>query len=99
MSKKLYSYKDLLGTTENYTYFNDYYIYLMTKLDDIYERITGDTSLVVYKRNLWQIVLSKVSKLFRKDTLETSISVQIIIPQYNWGIFISAYKALILADA
>ena len=24
---------------------------------------------------------------------------EIIIPQYNWGIFILAYKALILADA
>lgn len=23
----------------------------------------------------------------------------ITIPQYNWGIFISAYKALLLADA
>ena len=62
--KKLYCYKDLLGTTENYTYFNDYYIYLMTKLDEIYEQITGETSLVVYKRSLWQILLSKLSKLF-----------------------------------
>lgn len=64
--KKLYCYKDLLGTTENYTYFNDYYIYLMTKLDEIYEQITGETSLVVYKRSIWQILLSKLSKLFGK---------------------------------
>lgn len=64
--KKLYSYKDLLGTTENYTYFNDYYIYLMTKLDEIYEQITGDTSLVIYKRSLWEIILAKLSKLFRR---------------------------------
>lgn len=62
--KKLYCYKDLLGTTENYTYFNEYYIYLMSKLDEVYEQITGDTSLVVYKRSLWQIILSKISKLF-----------------------------------
>lgn len=62
--RKLYCYKDLLGTTENYTYFNDYYIYLMTKLDEVYEQITGDTSLIVYKRSLWQILLSKLSKLF-----------------------------------
>ena len=46
--------------------FNDYYIYLMNKLDEVYEQITGDTSLVVYKRSLWQIVLSKLSKLFRR---------------------------------
>lgn len=64
--KKLYFYKDLLGTTENYTYFNDYYIYLMNKLDEVYEQITGNTSLVIYKRNLWQILFSKLSKLFGK---------------------------------
>ena len=62
--KKLYCYKDLLGTTENYTYFNEYYIHLMTKLDEVYEQIKGVTSLVVYKRSLWQILLSKLSKLF-----------------------------------
>ncbi len=66
--KKLYSYKDLLGTTENYTYFNDYYIYLMTKLDEIYEQITGETALVPYKRSLWQILLSKIAKLLRGGT-------------------------------
>lgn len=64
--KKLYCYKDLLGTTDNYTYFNDYYIHLMTKLDEVYEQITGKTALVVYKRSLWQILLSKLSKLFGK---------------------------------
>ncbi len=61
--EKLYSYKDLLGTTENYTYFNDYYIQLMTKLDEVYEQITGQTALVPYKRSLWQILLSKITKL------------------------------------
>ncbi len=65
--KKLYCYKDLLGTTENYTYFNDYYISLMTKLDEIYEAITGETALVPYKRSLWQILLGKISKLFGKS--------------------------------
>lgn len=65
--KKLYCYKDLLGTTENYTYFNDYYISLMTKLDEIYESITGDTALIPCKRSLWQILLRKISKLFAKS--------------------------------
>ncbi len=66
--RKLYSYKDLLGTTENYTYFNDYYIYLMTKLDELYEQITGQTALVPYKRSLWQIISSKIAKLLRGGT-------------------------------
>lgn len=65
--KKLYCYKDLLGTTENYTYFNDYYIYLMSKLDEVYELITGSISLVPYKRNTLQIILSKLTKIFGKE--------------------------------
>ena len=67
--RKLYCYKDLLGTTDNYTYFNDYYINLMSKLDNIYESINGDgvTSLVIYKRSIWQIFTSKLIKLFGKN--------------------------------
>lgn len=71
--RKLYCYKDLLGTTENYTYFNDYYIYLMSKLDEVYEQITCGTSLVLYKRSIWQILISKLSKLF--GTQGTPLSV------------------------
>ena len=71
--KKLYEYKDLLGVTDNYTYFNDYYINLMTRLDESYERITGNAYLVPFKRSLWQILLSKISKLFNssKETEES----------------------------
>lgn len=65
--KKLYCYKDLLGSTDNYTYFNDYYIYLMSKLDEVYESITGSISLVPYKRSTLQVILSKLSKVFGRD--------------------------------
>lgn len=65
--KKLYCYKDLLGTTDNYTYFNDYYIYLMSKLDEVYELVTGSISLVPYKRSTLQIILSKLTKIFGKE--------------------------------
>lgn len=61
--KKLYNYKDLLGTTDNYTYFNDYYINRMTELDEIYESFNQTALPTVYKRSLWQILLSKISKL------------------------------------
>lgn len=70
--KKLYSYKDLLGSSENYSYFNDYYINLMSKLDDTYEQITQNTYLVVYKRSFWQVLFSKIAKLFGKATTEES---------------------------
>lgn len=62
--RKLYSYKDLLGTTEKYSYFNKYYINIMDKLDEIYEQIMEGISLVPYKRNIWQILFSKIIKLF-----------------------------------
>lgn len=65
--KKLYCYKDLLGATDNYTYFNDYYIYLMSKLDEVYESIAGNISLVPYKRSIIQIILSKLGKVFGRE--------------------------------
>lgn len=71
--KKLYCYKDLLGTTENYSFFNDYYINLMSKLDEIYDSIVGKTALVLYKRSLLQTLFSKTSKLFRTSN-ELSLS-------------------------
>ena len=74
--KKLYSYKDLLGTTEEYTYFNDYYISLMAKLDDIYEEIAGnvtESALIPYQRNFLQILFDKISKLFKRQKETESI--------------------------
>lgn len=67
--KKLYNYKDLLGTTDNYTYFNDYYINRMTQLDTIYESLKDNSLPVVYKRSILQIILSKLSKLLRGSKL------------------------------
>lgn len=61
--RKLYCYKDLIGTIDNYTYFNDYYINRMTNLDDLYESITSSTFLIPYRRSFWQVLLSKLSKL------------------------------------
>ena len=66
---KLYSYKDYIGVTENYSYFNNYYINKMTKLDEIYEGITN-TAITLYQRSLFEIIVSKFSKLFGRS-LET----------------------------
>ena len=62
--KKLYSYSALIGTTDNYTYFNDFYNNLMDKLDIVYEKITINTSLVTYRRSFWHILFGKVAKIF-----------------------------------
>ena len=69
--KKLYGYKNLIGVTENYTYFNDYYINMMVKLDEVYERITGETSLLTYRRRIWKIITSKIASLLGIREKET----------------------------
>ena len=66
---KLYSFKDYVGTTENDSFFNKYYINMMTKLDEIYDNI-NNTALTVYSRSKFDVVLSKFSKLFGRG-LET----------------------------
>lgn len=61
--RKLYSFKDYLGSTEGYTYFNDYYVDKMVDLEDKYnllENGVNDNSLYLIKRKE-----SKILKFFR----------------------------------
>ena len=37
----LYNYSNLIGTSHNYSFFNDYYIAKMSELDKIYEKLTN----------------------------------------------------------
>lgn len=55
---KLYNYKNYIGITEGYRYFNDYYINKMAALQDRYEAILNNLALVPVKDN-------KISKLFK----------------------------------
>lgn len=51
--KKLYSFKDYLGSTDGYTYFNDYYLNKMMDLEERYnelENIATNHSLYVIKK-------------------------------------------------
>lgn len=64
--RKLYNYKDLIGTTSNYTFFNDYYIEKMAALERkcyAYEN-SDELSLVPAKQNLFSILINKIKKLF-----------------------------------
>ena len=62
--KKLYNYRDLIGITENYSFFNDYYINMMAKLDEKYEALDNiELSLIPYNRSLLQIIIEKVYAL------------------------------------
>lgn len=62
--RKLYNYRDLLGVTENYSFFNDYYINMMTKLDEKYEALDDiELSLIPYNRSIFQILIEKLYHL------------------------------------
>lgn len=70
--KKLYNYRDLLGVTENYFIFNDYYINMMAKLDEKYEAINNiELALVPYTRSTIQIIIEKLRSLVRVGRTET----------------------------
>jgi hypothetical protein len=69
--KKLYHYKDLLGTTGNYTFFNDYYINMMVKLDEKYEKLNNlETALVPYQRSILQIAIEKLLTIIKGQKAE-----------------------------
>lgn len=55
---KLYNYKNYIGITEGYDYFNNYYIDKMSNLEDLHEAIINNVALVPVKE-------SKLSNLFR----------------------------------
>ena len=67
----LYNYRELLGITENYSYFNNFYIDMMMKLDVKYEAITGNTYLVPYKESFLKNLFAKLLKLLGLNNLET----------------------------
>ena len=61
--KKLYNFKNYLGSTEGYTYFNDYYVNKMVDLEEKYnllENGINDTSLYLISKKE-----SKILKFFR----------------------------------
>lgn len=64
--RKLYNYKNLIGTTDNYTFFNDYYIQKMAELEKkCYEyENNNEVSLIPFKNNWFVTTFSKLFKLF-----------------------------------
>lgn len=64
--RKLYNYKDLIGSTSDYTFFNDYYIRKMAELEKLCYAFENNTevSLVPVERNLFSTLFSKLRKLF-----------------------------------
>lgn len=66
--KKLYNFRDYIGVTDGYTYFNEFYINRMAELDDKYEALAGNVYPVLYKRGIFQILFAKLKNLFGGNT-------------------------------
>ena len=70
--RKLYNFKDYLGSTEGYTYFNDYYVDKMVDLEDKYnllENGISDNSLYLVKRKESKILdfFRRIRKIFVQE--------------------------------
>lgn len=73
--KKLYSFQELIGTTKNYSFFNDYYISVMEKLDNKYEILSNvqesdTTYLISKKENRFSKFVNYIKKLLWKKDVE-----------------------------
>ena len=62
--KYLYSYSHLIGTSEDYSFFNQYYIDKMAEIDEKRESIKNNTSLIVSKKTKLALMLEAIKKIF-----------------------------------
>lgn len=61
----LYTYRNFIGTTDDYTFFNDYYIDKMAALEEKYNNVADSKlALVPVKENVLQILVRKIKTLF-----------------------------------
>ena len=66
--KKLYSFKDLIGYTEGYTFFNDYYVSKMEELEHKYNLLENGQyetaiKLITKKENIFTRIINKLKKI------------------------------------
>ena len=63
----LYGFNSLVGKVDGDSFFSDFYIQKMTALDNIYERITNDSNLVVVHTSKLQVLFKAIKNLFIRD--------------------------------
>ena len=74
--RKLYNFKDYLGATEGYTYFNDYYVNKMMALEDKYNLLesgvnnNNSTYLIKKKHSKILAFFRYIRSIFIKKQLE-----------------------------
>ena len=70
--RKLYDFKDYLGSTDGYTFYHDYYVEQMAALEHKYNMIEngGETALVRTKKESFiAMVIRKIKELFGKKEI------------------------------
>ena len=68
--KNLYSFQELIGTTQNYYFFNNFYIEMMEKLDRKFDIVAGSTYLIPAKNNKLMQFINYIRKLISKHEFE-----------------------------
>ena len=71
--RKLETYKNLIGTTTNYYYFDNYCTNFYRKLDNKSQEIKNRTPLMVIKNNIFFRVLRKIRQFFSSKTGDNQI--------------------------
>lgn len=68
--KYLYSFSNLIGRSEDYTFFNDYYIQKMAEIDSKYEAMTENKGLQVIETSKFKTFIQALKKLFTANANE-----------------------------
>lgn len=68
--KNLYNYQELIGTTQNYFFFNNFYINMMEKLDHKFDVVTGSTYLIPKRKSKLAQLINFIKKLILKREFE-----------------------------
>lgn len=65
--RKLYNLKDYLASTDGYTFYHDFYVEQMAKLEhknNVLENVGAETALAVRKESLFAMIIRKIKELF-----------------------------------
>ncbi len=73
--KYLYSFTNLIGMSDGYTFFNDFYVKTISELDNKYEQITNPAVPMVVKKSAFSHIIESLKRIFtlnKADEKESS---------------------------
>lgn len=71
--KTLYNFQELIGSSQNYYFFNNFYIDMMEKLDHKFDVVTGSTYLIPKKTSKLMQFINYIKKLILKREFEKEL--------------------------